>query len=96
MTGRLENPHTLLWLVIVLSLPTHAAFLIVVTATLYPNTTAYLLIPLALFAPLSFLGAAFFTVQMRHSTPRLFRVACIVLTCTLLLGVATITVIRTS
>jgi hypothetical protein len=92
-----SRPQTSFWLVVILSLPTFAAFLIVVSATLHPNVSAYLLLPLALIAPFCLLGGLIFTIQVRHSTPRrLFWGAGVVLVLAFVAGVVAITIVRTS
>jgi|HubBroStandDraft_6_1064221.scaffolds.fasta_scaffold350674_2 hypothetical protein len=91
------TPQTSFWLVVILSLPTFAAFLIVVSATLHPNMSVYLLIPLAFVAPFCLLGAVIFAIQARHSMPRqLFRGACIVLSLALVVGMAAVIIVKTS
>jgi high-affinity K+ transport system ATPase subunit B len=81
------KPQTSFWLVVILSLPTFAAFLIVVSAIMHPNMSVYLLIPLTPIAPGCLLGAVIFAIQARHSMPRqLFRGACVVLLLALVVG----------
>lgn len=84
-----------LWTVVILSLPTFAAFLIVISGMLVPNVWVYLLVPLAVVAPVGFVGAIGFTVATRRSMGhRLFRAAWIVLVIALIAGIAAITIIR--
>jgi hypothetical protein len=74
-----------------LTLPTFAALLMVVTAVLHPNASAYLLFPLTFIAPGGFICAIIIAVGARHSmSHRLFRVAWIVLALAFLAGMAAI------
>jgi len=97
MTGQADSPRISFWLIIILCLPSFAALLIVLTATLHPNMSAYLLIPLAFVAPPCLLGALVMAIQVRRSMPRqLFRGACVVLLLAFAAGAAVITIVRTS
>jgi uncharacterized membrane-anchored protein len=84
-----------LWTVVILSLPTFAALLIVISGMLVPNVWVYFLIPLAVVAPVGFVSAIGFIVATRRSMDhRLSRAAWIVLVIALLAGIAAITIIR--
>jgi hypothetical protein len=55
------------WAVVLLSLPTFVAFLIVMTAMRHPNMSVYLLIPLTAVAPACLIGAIGIAIAKRHS-----------------------------
>jgi hypothetical protein len=97
MPDHFEDPRTLFWLVVILSLPTYATFFIAVFGMLHPNPSAYLLIPLTFISPVTFVSAALVAFQTRRPVPRQsFRASLIVVTLAFLAGVATISIIRMS
>ena len=90
--GRGGNQRTeAFWAILILSLPTFAAFLIVVTATLHANMSVYLLIPLTAVAPVCLISAVGIAIAKRHSIGhQLSRIAWTVLALALLAGIAAI------
>ncbi len=97
MTGQADSPRISFWLIVILCLPTFVALLVVLTSTMRPNMSVYLLIPLAFVAPSCLLGAVIMAIQVRRSMPRqLFRGTCVVLLLALVAAAAAITIVRTS
>jgi len=94
--GSVRNQRTgPFWTVVILSLPTFVAFLIVVTAMLHPNMWVYLLIPLTVVAPACLLIAIVITIAKRHSMGhQLSRVAWTVLALAFLAGMSAIGIVK--
>lgn len=94
--GSARNQRTApFWIVVILSLPTFVAFLIVVTAMLHPNMWAYLLIPLTVVAPVCLISAIGITIAKRRSMGhQLFRIAWTLLALAFLAGMAAIGVVE--
>ena len=79
------------WAVVILSLPTFVAFLIVVTAMRYPNMSVYLLFPLTAVAPVCLVSAIGIAITKRHSMSHpLSQIAWAVLALACIAGIATI------
>ena len=94
MTGQADSPRISFWLIVILCLPTFVALLVVLTSTMRPNMSVYLLIPLAFVAPSCLLGAVIMAIQVRRSMPRqLFRGTCVVLLLALVAAAAAITIV---
>ena len=63
-----QGNRVICWLIVILCLPTFVALLVVLTSTMRPNMSVYLLIPLAFVAPSCLLGAVIMAIQVRRST----------------------------
>ena len=94
--GSTRNQRTgPLYTVVILSLPTFVAFLIVIAAMLHPNMSVYLLIPLVVAAPACLVIAIVITIAKRHSMGhQISRVAWTVLGLAFLAGMAAIAVVK--
>lgn len=93
--GSIRNqPQWPFWTVVILSLPTFAAFLIVLSAMVRPNVGVYLLIPLMFVAPVGLIIAIGIAVARLFLHHQLSRATWIVLVLGVFAAMAAIGLLR--